>query len=141
MLSNQPELQITDVYVALTKTPKEKRVAYGSLNFGVGDRKILSKSFTVFRSPRTGGLYVSWPGYPTQVEGKTVYKDYDMWLDVEESKHWTGRILDETNRLLGIQTTTTSAATTTVTTEAPPVAPAAATGTTSSGRKVGWAKK
>ena len=135
MLDGQYELPIIEVYVALTKAPKEKRVAYGSIVFGVGERKILSKTFTVFRSPKTGGLYVHWPGYATQVDGKTIYKDYDLWLDVEEAKYWNQRILDETNRILGIQTVTSSAQVT-VSTDPPPVTAPAGTG-----RKVGWKQK
>jgi hypothetical protein len=136
MLDNQPELQIVDIYVALTKTPKERRVAYGSLAFGVGERKILSKSFTVFRSPKDSSLYVSYPSYETVVDGKKVYKENDIWLDIEEAKYWKTRILDEVNRQLGVATTTTTtAAKTTVeatsTAEAAPATP---------GRRVGWKK-
>lgn len=139
MLDNQPELQIIDVFVSLSKTPKERRVAFGSLVFGIGERKILAKGFTVFRSERTGALYVSWPAYTSQVDGKTVYKDWDMWFDVEESKYWVARILDETNRKLGVNTTTNSDKSST-----PPKAPDTPQKTDSEpptppARKVGWA--
>ncbi len=135
MLDNQPELQIVDIYVALTKTPTERRVAYGSLAFGVGEKKILSKSFTVFRSPKTSGLYVSWPTYDQMVDGKKVYKDIDIWLDIEEAKYWQTRILDEVNRQLGVATTTTTTAR--VTADAPSTAEAAPA---TPGRRVGWKK-
>jgi hypothetical protein len=138
MLDNQPELQIVDVYVALAKDTKGVRVGYGSLAFGVGERKILSKSFTIFRSAKDGSLYVSYPSYETVVDGKKAYKENDIWIDVEEAKYWKARILDEANRQLGVAKTTTTTTTTAKTTvEATPPAEAAPA---TPGRRVGWKK-
>jgi hypothetical protein len=60
-----------------------------------------------------------------------------LWIDVEEAKYWNQRILEETNRLLGVSTINSSAK---ATVEATPAASSEPAPPATPNRRVGWKK-